>query len=125
MLTATPLANSAAARSTLTRSKLKPLPASATNVLVTCMAAASSSTVAFGNPDLSSANAPATCGVAIDVPFQLWYPPPGMDDAIPLPGATKSIHDAALLKPDIASGIVVEPTVIAEEMQPGKFNPSE
>ncbi len=47
-----------------------------------------------GSACRSSAQAPATCGVAIDVPFQLAKLPPGIDELIAEPGARIDRNDA-------------------------------
>src|SRR5262249_26164224 len=95
------------------------------------------STVWLGAADLIAANAPATCGAAIEVPAKqsyIWgfvvvtgdrisrltapswqgWPPP-----VP-PGASRATIDAMLEKGEIASALVVDPTVIAVEMQDGE-----
>jgi hypothetical protein len=46
-------------------------------------------TLAVGNFCLSTAQAPATCGAAIEVPEKIAKPPPGTDDVIKSPGASK------------------------------------
>jgi hypothetical protein len=51
-------------------------------------------TPAAGIFDFINAHAPATCGAAIDVPFQVWYPPPGTDDVMVDPGAKSERNDA-------------------------------
>jgi hypothetical protein len=51
-------------------------------------------TLALGRLCLANAQAPATWGVAMDVPFQVSYPPPGMDELIPDPGPKRLKKDA-------------------------------
>ena len=77
------------------------------------------STVEVGAAPRSSATAPATCGVAIEVPLKTANRLPGTDDVILLPGASRSRMPAWLEKPEIRSSLVELPTAIAEEMQPG------
>jgi hypothetical protein len=81
--------------------------------------------VAEGAFDLSTAQAPATCGVAIDVPEKVWKLPPGTEELIHRPGASRFKKEALLEKPDTTSTVVprlpssVEPTLIALEIQAG------
>ena len=78
-----------------------------------------SSTVAFGDRERITANAPATCGVAIEVPLSDAKPPPGTAELMLEPGASRSRICALLEKLDTVSDLVVEPTLIAVEMQAG------
>ena len=82
-------------------------------------AEATSSTVASGFFDFSTAQAPATCGAAIDVPLKLAKPLPGTEDVIEEPGASRSRKLATLENPEIVSLNVVDPTLMADEIQPG------
>ena len=73
----------------------------------------------------STAIAPATCGVAIEVPFQVAVPVPGTDEVMLLPGACSVSAADSLEKLEMASLSSVEPTLTAVEMQPGEEMPSE
>ena len=68
---------------------------------------------------MSTAKAPATCGVAIEVPLRVPKAPPGTAAKMLLPGASRSTSVAWLEKPETVSALVVLPTVTAVEMQPG------
>jgi len=79
-----------------------------------------SSTVIPGSNDPSMANAPVTCGAAIDVPL---FTPNWLfrtDDVIDEPVASKFKKLALLLKLETASNLVVEPTLITLDMQAGE-----
>src|SRR5436309_15899315 len=74
----------------------------------------------------SSAAAPATCGVAIEVPLSVAYALPRYDDRIDCPGAITSGFTARFFmfgprdeKLEIVSVTSVEPTVIALRAVPG------
>jgi hypothetical protein len=71
------------------------------------------------------AHAPATCGAAIDVPLKTAKAPPGIDEVIDEPGARSDRKAAEFENEEIASVFVVDPTLIAVEMQPGAPMPSE
>jgi len=77
-------------------------------------------TLAKGFWDLSIAQAPATCGAAMDVPSKAAKPPPGTDEVMSTPGARR-LKIGALLEKSVAtkSDFVVAPTLIALEMQAG------
>jgi hypothetical protein len=101
-------------------------------------------TEAAGETLLSKAQAPATCGVAIDVPAYAAYPPLGYatDETTQYPGASTSSkrsprrfsrlllgsgafeNDATTsgVRPFLAS--VLAPTAIADEIQAGADTPS-
>lgn len=68
----------------------------------------------------STAHAPATCGAAIDVPLKKEKPVPGTDELIEEPGASRFKNGAELENEETVSNLVVEPTLTAEEMQPGE-----
>ena len=74
---------------------------------------------------MSTAQAPATCGPAIDVPEKFSKVPPGTEELIHLPGASKFKNEALLEKLDTALTVVpklpssVEPVLIALEIQEG------
>ena len=80
-----------------------------------------SSTLAWGFAERIAANAPATCGAAIEVPLKKSKPPPGTDDLIWLPGASRVRKVALLLNPETVSLFVVDPTLTELEMQAGKL----
>lgn len=69
----------------------------------------------------SSATAPATCGVAIDVPEIVRVALSELVHAavIELPGAWMSTHEPWLEKEDLASLLVVDPTVMASGADAG------
>lgn len=85
-------------------------------------------TVAAGDNCFRMAQAPATCGVAMDVPERLSNPPPGTEETMPWPGANRDRKAAEFENAEIASAFVVDPTLTAVEMQPGALmalvNPS-
>ena len=64
---------------------------------------------------MRSANAPATCGVAMEVPLNTAYFPSGYVDYISSPGATKSISWFELLKHAIFRSKLTAPTSITSE----------
>src|SRR3954463_6726910 len=72
-----------------------------------------SDTVAVGLVCIMIAPAPATCGVAIDVPLNTAKPFPGTDELINDPGASSSTWPEWSEKDDSRSDFVVEPTVMA------------
>src|SRR5688572_7135562 len=83
-------------------------------------------TVFQGSLSSRSAQAPATCGAAIEVPVFLAKLPPGTDDLMFTPGASRStIPDILELGAMVSflvvalSFTVVAPTVIALEMHAG------
>src|SRR3990172_1470147 len=78
-----------------------------------------SSTVAVGLADFRTAHAPATCGVAIDVPLFAAKLFPGTDDVIEEPGASKSKKLAVFEKLDMASVFVVELTLTTLDIHAG------
>lgn len=55
----------------------------------------------------------------MDVPFSARNCPPGTEETMPEPGASTSTTEDRLEKSEIASCLVVEPTVIAVDTQPG------
>jgi hypothetical protein len=63
-----------------------------------------------------------TCGVATEVPLATAYWAPGYEDVMELPGARSDRKEATLEKLDTTSLLVVEPTLTAEEMQPGELS---
>src|SRR5829696_6442904 len=83
-------------------------------------------TVLEGSLSSRSAQAPATCGAAIEVPLSLEKLPPGTDDKMPTPGASRStipekLELGAMVSRFVVmeSFVVVLPTVIALEMHAG------
>ena len=84
-----------------------------------------SCTVASGTFSFANAHAPATCGVAIDVPLFAANWSLRTDEIMLPPGANKSSIPAELLNDDTESLFVVEPTLIAEEIQAGALIESE
>src|SRR5215217_5248572 len=76
-------------------------------------------TVLLGSLSSRSAQAPATCGAAIEVPLFWAKLPPGTDEVMPTPGASRSTIGDILELEAMASLSVVEPTVIALDMHPG------
>src|SRR5439155_25476635 len=101
------------------RDLVTPLRMSVIGNPVDCSALRSWLTVPVGTACFSTAQAPVTCGVAIDVPLATPKPPPVTDDWIELPGANSDMNGATLENDEIASDFVVDPTLIADEMQPG------
>jgi hypothetical protein len=96
---------------------------------VVCSAFNNVSTDAVGLPSRRIAKAPATCGVAIDVPAKLANPVAsvvvGTEDRIHWPGASNDMNEAMLLNEDTRSRVAaeepspVEPTLIAPGAQAG------
>lgn len=76
-------------------------------------------TEACGFFDRRTAQAPATCGAAIDVPAHVWKPPPGIEERMLSPGAKKDRKLATLENTETRSLSVVELTLMALEMQAG------
>ncbi len=70
---------------------------------------------------LSTAMAPETCGVAIDVPLRVAIPPPGIADVIDRPGARKSSRGDELEKLDTRKSASTEPTATASVTQAGQL----
>ncbi len=70
-----------------------------------------------------SAAAPATCGVAIEVPLMVFSSEslPIQADVMLLPGAKMSTQVPMLEKLDRASVLVVEPTVMASCVRAGEL----
>jgi hypothetical protein len=79
----------------------------------------SSSTEATSFFERRAANAPATCGVAIEVPLKRANSPSGTEERMPLPGARRSRIEALFVNVETSSTLVVEPTLTAEETQAG------
>src|SRR5712692_2165206 len=75
--------------------------------------------VAPGTACFSTAQPPATCGVAIDVPLSGTNPPPGIDDVIDSPGAKSLRNVARFENHEMLSVLSVDPTLTTVEMQPG------
>ena len=72
------------------------------------------------------ANAPATCGAAIDVPEYASDEFVGTAEMIDEPGAYRSMRSSAVFeKPETVSLLVVEPTVTADEIHAGDETESE
>src|SRR5688500_16342586 len=80
-------------------------------------------TLAHGLRCFSSVHAPVTCGAAIEVPLNDENPP-GTDDVICEPGASRLRKEAALEKLETSSIFVVDATDTADEMQPGELSAS-
>lgn len=68
---------------------------------------------------MRSAHAPATCGVAMEVPLINANPPPGTEEFMLEPGARRCKKEAELENDDSVSDFVVEPTLTALDIQPG------
>src|SRR5215213_1867651 len=81
-------------------------------------------TVLKGSLSSRSAQAPATCGAAIEVPLFLAKLPPGTDEAMLTPGASRSTIEEKLESGAMVSCLVVLPTVIALEMHAGEATAS-
>ena len=78
-------------------------------------------TSAEGLMPFRTAQAPATCGVAIEVPLRTANALPGTDELIADPGASSSTSGDEFENDEMTSDLSVEPTVIADEMQAGKL----
>src|SRR5688572_291704 len=79
-----------------------------------------SETLAAVAASRSTAQAPATCGAAIDVPLSAAYAPPVTDEVMESPGANSERNGATFEKYDTVSFLFVEPTLTADEMQAGE-----
>jgi hypothetical protein len=82
------------------------------------------STLAVGLRPFRIAHAPATWGAANEVPLSDANPPPGTEETIDEPGASRLRKDAAFENDTTASSFVVAPTAIADEMHAGAARPS-
>jgi hypothetical protein len=94
---------------------------SVTGVPVLCRDERRLLTEAEGVFCLRSAHAPATCGVAMEVPLNTANPPPGTEEFMLEPGARRDKKEAELENEDRVSDFVVEPTLTALDIQPGAF----
>src|SRR5881397_4373229 len=81
-----------------------------------------SSTLAVGLACLSTAQVPATCGAAIDVPLAIANPPPAKDEMILTPGANRDRNGATFEKYATWSSFVVAPTLTALETHAGALS---
>src|SRR5215471_18494133 len=84
-----------------------------------CRASRMSSTVASGTACLRSAKPPVTCGVAMEVPLSWPKVPPVSEERMSSPGASRDRKEAAFENQESSSALSVEPTLTADEMQPG------
>src|SRR5919198_3902443 len=109
------------AERTRMRGLTTPLRASVIGLPVDCSAFRTVGTSAEGLMPFRTAQAPATCGVAIEVPLRTANPPPGTDELIEPPGASSSTSGDELENEETVSFFSVEPTVIADEMHAGKL----
>src|SRR5215475_9499083 len=87
-------------------------------------AASMASAETLGQAVRIAATAPATCGVAIEVPLKNAYVlvlcgTVAIEDRMLVPGATRSTTDDMLENDEIASLLVDDATVVAVEMHPG------
>ena len=119
----------ASAASTLILGKARPFLGSVMAVPVPASAFRISVTDAEGRFDFIRAQAPATCGAAIDVPLRFPNAPPGIDERMVSPGASSERYWSVLLKLETRSAgrklpSVVEPTLMAEEMHAGDESPA-
>lgn len=76
-------------------------------------------TDAPGSFDFNTAQAPVTCGAAMEVPLLNEYASPGTDEYIEDPGARSEMKEAIFEKEETVFDEVVDPTLIAVEMQAG------
>ena len=83
-----------------------------------------SSTFAVGLACLSTAQVPATCGAAIDVPLAIANPPPANDEMMLTPGANRDRKGATFEKSATWSSLVVAPTLTAVETHAGALSRS-
>ena len=79
-----------------------------------------SSTVAAGLACFRTAHAPATCGVAIEVPLKVVNAPPGVDESMSVPGAKRSRSCDTFEKNATESISSTAPTLTAVEIQAGQ-----
>src|SRR4051812_14410719 len=106
------------------RDRVRPLRLSKIGLPSICSLFSRSATVEVGRVWRRTAKAPATWGVAIDVPLKLANPPPGTDEVMLEPGAQRSSTLPEFEKVEIWSALVVEPTVTAVLMHPGEVTPA-
>src|SRR5690606_36681063 len=103
----------------------EPLPGLPTTPMVPLSTSASRTWcgIAYGLSARYSAAAPATCGVAIDVPLMVLESVslPIQADVMSLPGAKMSTQRPMLEKLDRASVLVVEPTLMASSVRAGEL----
>ncbi len=110
-------------RAWATRIRGRVVSTSATANPLVCSALRSWVTLAVGRACRSTANAPVTCGVAIDVPLRIPNVAGGSDDRMLLPGAKSNRNGATFENDETRSALVVEATLIALEMQAGELMP--
>src|SRR5688572_15598922 len=103
------------------RGLVRPLRPSVTACPVVLSAESTCATVADGARFRSSAQAPVTCGAAIEVPSSGPKPFGGVsrEEVIDTPGASRFKNDAEFEKFATTSVLDVAPTLTAVEMQPG------
>ena len=77
-------------------------------------------TEALGSFCNSKAATPATCGLAMEVPLMVLEPPLNQVDVMLEPGPKMSTQEPKLEKPERASLMVVEPTVMALAARAGE-----
>ena len=70
------------------------------------------------------AQAPATCGAAMEVPVRYAYPAPGTEEYMLVPGASNESQLLLLDETYTTSDFVVFPTLMALEMQAGALKAS-
>ena len=118
------LSSAVSARSTWIRGFAVPVPARVSVIVSPVLARARriSSTLAAGTACFRIAHAPATWGAAIDVPLATANWPPGYDEMISSPGASRDKKGAAFEKSAIRSSLVVAPTLTVVEMQAGALS---
>src|SRR5215207_5707066 len=118
-LSASGLTNAASAMLILGLLAVPPARVSVTSLPLSTNAKLMSLTVLKGSLSSRSAQAPATCGAAIEVPLSEAKLPPGTDETMFVPGASRSTIEDILESGAMVSLSVVLPTAIALEMHAG------
>ena len=118
------LTSALSARSTWIRGRVVPVPArvSVIRIPVSLRAWRTSSTLAVGAACLRIAQAPVTCGAAIDVPLAIAKSPPGNDEMMSAPGANRDRKGATFEKSATWSSLVVAPTLTAVDTHAGALS---
>src|SRR6185503_17574487 len=112
------------ARSTWILGRVVPVPARGSVIGSPVLVSASriSSTVAVGAACFRMAQAPATCGAAIDVPLDTAKLSPGYREMISSPGANSDRKGATFEKSATRSSFVVAPTLTALDTHAGALS---
>src|SRR5258705_859953 len=112
------------ARSTWILGRVVPVPARVSSIMTPVMLKAwrISSTLPVGLACLSTAQAPVTCGAAIDVPLAITNAPPGYEEVMLSPGANRDRKGATFEKYATWSSLVVAATLTAVDTHAGALS---